>query len=401
MLGEVDVIRNITAFAGFGYNQRINRVALSIRQIIDEQGTLAASDADLWGSKIDTLTFDGGLRGDFDTGPVHHQTVAGYTQYENKVRFAYASSPIPASNLYHPVFGQKLVSIPDPDDGPKIFARKYSSGVLADTFSILNKRVQLTAGVRFQQIEQTVGGSYDESANTPMAGLVIKPWQHVSLYGNYSEALEQGAVAPLTAANAGEVFPPFVSEGYEAGSKIDFGRVLATLAVFQLTRPSAFLDPETNVFGVDGEQRNRGVEFSVFGEVINGVRLLGGTSYIDATLTKTEGGVNDGNEATVPYFQLAFSGEWDVPFLRSLTLWSRVTHASWQYQNRENTRKIPGWTQWDLGARYTLSRSNGNPITIRASLDNVLDSNAWYGSSRGTLHQRAPQTFLLSASIGF
>jgi iron complex outermembrane receptor protein len=84
---------------------------------------------------------------------------------------------------------------------------------------------------------------------------------------------------------------------------VDFGRIATTLAGFQLTQPSAFINPATNVFGVDGEQRHRGVEFMVFGEVMEGLRLLGGTSYIDAELTKTEGGINQGNKAPVLPFQ--------------------------------------------------------------------------------------------------
>ncbi|BCA56597.1 hypothetical protein W02_37370 [Nitrospira sp. KM1] len=99
-----------------------------------------------------------------------------------------------------------------------------------------------------------------------MVGLVVKPWHHVSVCGNYIEALQQGSTAPLTAANADEVFAPFVSKGYEAGVKADLGRIASTLAAFQITRPSAFVDPSTNVFGVDGDQRHRGLEFSVFGE---------------------------------------------------------------------------------------------------------------------------------------
>lgn len=61
-----------------------------------------------------------------------------------------------------------------------------------------------------------------------------------------------------------------MSKGYEAGVKADFGRLATTLAVYQITQPSAFINPTTNVFGVDGEQRNREVEFNVFGEVMEG-----------------------------------------------------------------------------------------------------------------------------------
>lgn len=413
--GEVDVTKQITAFAGFGISHERRQQVLTERQLIDSQGTLAAGTA-FFGLSAFTqqvLTFDAGLRSAFDTGPIHHQAVVAYTQLAREFRSAFGSPvAFPASNLYNPVFGPAPPSSSQPGYGDtrKSFENNLSSAVLGDTLSILDGRVQLTAGVRFQQIKGTnfniatgaVTGSYDKSAATPMVGLVVKPWQQVSLYANYIEGLQQGPTAPLTAANAGEVFPPFVSKGYEAGVKVDFGRLATTLAVYQITQPSAFINPATNVFGVDGEQRNRGVEFNVFGEVMEGLRLLGGTSYIDAELTRTQGGVNQGNTAigALP-FQLTLYGEWDLPFLKALTLTSRVTHASSEYLDLANTQKIPDWTQWDLGARYRFERENGKAITIRAFLENALDTNAWAGSFAGTVLARNPRTLLLSATFDF
>ena len=58
----------------------------------------------------------------------------------------------------------------------------------------------LTAGLRRQSIADKRfnqnGAStrnYDKSAITPAVGLLVKPWDTLSLYGNYIQALEQGA----------------------------------------------------------------------------------------------------------------------------------------------------------------------------------------------------------------
>jgi hypothetical protein len=123
------------------------------------------------------------------------------------------------------------------------------------------------------------------------------------------------------------------------------------------------------VFVVDGERRHRGVEFTVFGEVTDQIRLLDGTSYIDAELTKTESGVNQGNKAPVFPFQFTLYGEWDFPLVKGATLTSRVTHVSSQYINFANTQRISNWTQWDLGARYRFERHarTGNLLRGRIS----------------------------------
>ncbi len=44
-------------------------------------------------------------------------------------------------------------------------------------------------------------------------------------------------------ANAGQVFPPFVSTQFEAGAKLDLGNFGATLSAFQITWPSSFTNP--------------------------------------------------------------------------------------------------------------------------------------------------------------
>lgn len=410
--GEVDVTKHITAFADFGITNDQRQSIISNRQIADSQGTLAATNPFLIAQVFPITTFNAGLRGAFDTGPIHHQTVAAYTLYSRENRFRQTAFALPASSLYNPVFTPAPPSslLPNYGDMTKSAETNLNSVVLGDTLSILDERVQLTGGVRLQQIKATnfnqatgaVTSEYEKGAVTPMVGLVVKPWQHVSLYANYIEGLQQGPTAPVIAVNSGEVFAPFKSKGYEAGVKVDFGRVMTTLAAFQMTQPNAFINPATNVFGVDGEQRNRGVELSVFGEVTDGIRVLGGTSYIDAELTKTQGGVNQGNKAAVAPFQLTLYGEWDLPFLKALTVTSRVTHASSQFVNLANTLKIREWTQWDLGARYRFERANGKPITIRAFLENVLDNNAWYGGFQpGQVIIRDPRTFLLSATFDF
>lgn len=409
--GEIDVTRHITAFADFGITHDRRQSILLSRQITNSQGTLAPGSISLLAFDIHTVTFNTGLRGAFDTGPIHHRAVAAYTLYSRENPRSLVTSPLPASNIYNPVFAPAPSSslLPGYGDVRPFNETDLSSVMIGDTLSVLDDRVQLTGGIRFQQIKTTTfdlttgapTNQYDKNAPTPMVGLIVKPWQHVSLYGNYIEGLQQGPTAPATAANAGEVFAPFISKGYEAGVKVDFGHVVTTLAAFQMTQPSAFINPATNVFGVNGEHRHRGLELSVFGEVIEGLRLLGGMSYINAELTRTQGGVNQGNKVTILPFQFTLYGEWDVPFLKGFTITSRVAHATSQYQDQANTRKIPEWTQWDLGAQYRFKRMNSKLITIRANIENVLNSNAWYGTQLGQLIVRDPRTFLLSATFDF
>ena len=116
--------------------------------------------------------------------------------------------------------------------------------------------------------------------------------------------------------NATQVFPPAKSKQKEVGVKLDFGNVGATLAWFEIIRPSSITDPVTNIFSIDGEQRNRGIELETFGAIRPGLRILGGVAYIAGKLTKTDGGVNDRKRAVgVPEFTVNLGAEWETPWL--------------------------------------------------------------------------------------
>src|SRR3546814_9189773 len=65
--------------------------------------------------------------------------------------------------------------------------------------------------------------------------------------------------------------------------------------------------------------------------------------------------------------------EWDVPFLRALTLTGRVVNTGKQAANLTNTLFLPSWTRLDLGVRY-VAVVGDRPLTLRAGVDNVARS---------------------------
>ncbi|KSV62133.1 hypothetical protein N183_10020 [Sinorhizobium sp. Sb3] len=49
---------------------------------------------------------------------------------------------------------------------------------------------------------------------------------------------------------------------------------------------------------MSGLQVNRGLELSALGEPMDGLRLLGGITFMDVELAKTQGGLHDGKSVT-------------------------------------------------------------------------------------------------------
>jgi iron complex outermembrane receptor protein len=174
-------------------------------------------------------------------------------------------------------------------------------------------------------------------------------------------------------------------------------------ALFTTSQPLAFV--QDRVFGVFGQQRNRGLELSVFGTPTRGVRVLGGLTLIDAEQRRTPGGINDGKDAIgVPDTQLNLGGEWDVQAVPGLTLNARALYTGGQFADSTNLQRLPSWTRLDLGASYA-TRIMDRAVTLRARVDNVTDKSYWASAGgfpgAGYLVLGAPRTLVVSGSVDF
>jgi iron complex outermembrane receptor protein len=372
-------------------------------------------------------TVEAGLRGKLQTGEVKHAWVVSASAYSSQERNAYAWSPSGglASNLYNPIaiaapaavggyFGGSL-------SAPHVIGKTDQSSVaFADTLSFSDDRVLLTLGARYQEIQSrsynfdtgAEESNYKKSKVTPMAALVFKSSKELSLYANYSEGLQKGDIAPLTTGfpvavpvtNGGSVTAPYVAKQQEVGVKYDGGRIGGSLSLFSIEKPSGYVDA-TNTFVTDAEQRNRGIELSMFGQIQRGLRVLGGLTLLDAEQVKSDTPANNGkNMIGVPHTMANLGAEWDIPGVNGLSINGRVIYTSSQYADAANKLEVPSWTRLDLGARY-LSNISGKLVTWRARVDNVTNRDYWASAGgypgQGYMVLGAPRTVTLTASIEF
>ncbi len=357
--------------------------------------------------EVDRSTADAGLRTQFATGGVRHTVTLQASTYNDRLARGSVNGTAVLSNLYAPMTSPaQLVTSPQ---AVRVSDTQLSSLALADNLSLLDDRVQLMLGLRRQRVQSdnfnattgAVASSYDQSAVTPLAGVVVKPWQNnVSLYANYIEGLSKGDIAPATATNAGEMFAPYKAKQKEIGAKVEWGRMVTTLSLFQITKPSG---QQTNgLFAVDAEQRNRGIELNTSGRAAPGVSVTGGITWLQGVLTHTNSATTQGRKAIgVPSVQANLGLEWDVPWLPGLALSGGLTHTGKQYVDRANTLAIPAWTTLDMGARYRTLIA-GKTITFRANLRNAADRAYWASVSQyGSLVQGAPRALVVSATVDF
>lgn len=418
---EFDVTDNVSVWAALGGRDgREANVLANPRSTPD--GDLSAYRFD--NVREDTVwSGDIGLSARLTTGPVEHRLVTSAAQVRSESRNAWAASDFAgfaAGDLYDPVrITAPAASIPSGSLSDPLVTEEVTntSFAVADMLSFMDGRLLATVGARYQEIETLTfdystglqNGGYEDDAVTPVFALVYRPTASISLYANYAEALQPSAVAPavidgVMVDNEGEVLSPFRSEQVEAGVKYDAGSFGGSLSVFRITKPNEYFDLATRIYSAGGEQENHGVELSLFGEPIDGLRLLGGATWIDAEMTRTEDPALQGNAPIgVPEFQATLNAEWDVA-ATGLTLEGRVVHVGEQMVTGDNTVELEDWTRFDAGVRYAFE-AGGQPVTLRARVENVADEDHWVavGGYPGAnyLTLGAPRTLRLSISTDF
>lgn len=402
---EYDVTDQVTLFADVGGSRTNVERFFGLPTITNSSGD-TSSKPQFFGLSIDRHTYDGGVRARFDTGFVRHAVTFQASVYHDALYRRLTDGSTVASNIYNPTVAPTQFANEIPGR-PRLSDSQLTGLSIADTMSVLDERVLLTLGVRRQGVEGnnylsnvgTLANSYDKSATTPVVGLVVRPRDNVSLYANYIEGLSRGEVVQRQdVSNFGEVLPPYIAKQYEAGIKVDFGRVATTFSAFEISKASG--EVLAGRFGATAETQVRGLEFNVFGELMPDVRVLGGVSLLDGTLTKTAIAANVGNTPIgVPNVQANIGAEWDLPWVRGLTLNGAVIYTGRQFVDAANKQPIPDWTRLDLGARYTTA-INGRKTTFRANVQNVTGENYWSSvASFGTFFLGAPRTYLLSMTV--
>ncbi|MEH1836734.1 MAG: TonB-dependent siderophore receptor [Nostoc sp.] len=204
------------------------------------------------------------------------------------------TAALPTIDLFNPNYNQ-----PDIQRGAtKTFAERRHQdllGVYAQDLISIGDKVKILLGGRFDiaaasQKDRLTGVSLDQenSAFSPRVGVVYQPLPPISLYASYSRSFQPSRASSRNGDS--KPFEPTEGEQFEVGVKTEFldGRLAATLAAYQLTKQNIVVtDPDNPRFSLQlGEQRSRGIEFDVAGEILSGWKIIASYTYIDPEITE-------------------------------------------------------------------------------------------------------------------
>jgi iron complex outermembrane receptor protein len=280
------------------------------------------------------------------------------------------------------------------------------SMLLADQLA-LGPKWSLLAGISYvsiadKQYSNTTGAltsDYNQGKFTPTAALMLKPVPKVTAYVSYIQALEEGPIAPSTAANAGEILRPFLSDQVEMGIKTLVGGMSLNAAVYRIEKANAYTDPDTSIVSEDGREVHMGGEFSFSGKVTDNFTLLGGFSVLKATIEKaSDPGIQDKSPQAVPRTLARLYGEYALPVVPGLTVTGGMSYTGKEWVNDANTLSIPHVLTGDMGLRYQR-KVMGKDTALRLFVNNIAGENFWTTKGGGMLYLGSPRIIAMSATV--
>ncbi len=320
------------------------------------------------------------LAGRFVTGALTHDLTLGASGTDKGQAPVYQSNyTIPFQNLYDPV------PIRDASFGAVPTRPTTAALESRDKGLYLVDRVQLgqwqlIGGVRRVDYWSRQGvNRYDVSETTPLAAVVWRARDDMSLYASMAEGLEEGEAAPAGSANEGTRLAPGVSKQKEVGARWRMGEgFLTQLALFDIDRPGYYTNA-ANVFTADGEQRYRGVELSAQGRLTRRLSWQGSAQVLDPEL-RDIGAAYDGKLPENAARRTASSYlAYDLDAVPGLSLTLGAYYTGKRPVNDLNQAWLGGTTLFSVGARYA-TQAFGKRTTWQLNIENAGDKQYWAGA---------------------
>ncbi|HIK06864.1 MAG TPA: TonB-dependent siderophore receptor [Trichormus sp. M33_DOE_039] len=349
------------------------------------------------------LSFQNEISGKFNTGSIRHNVLVGVELSRYKYAYDFFSGNIADLDIFNPVYGAPAPTNLNRDN------TEYGADNVALYFQNLielTPQIKLLAGGRFDWVDsfntnlQT--GTTDkvsDSEFSPRVGIVYQPTESTSIYGSWTNSFNPQIFG--TTRNL-EPFKPETAEQFEIGIKQELfdKRLSATLAYFDITKKNVLTtDPEDEDFQIQtGEQKSRGVELDIVGEILPGWKIIGTYTYTDAYISQdNDAGLLNNRLTGVPYNSASLWTTYELQQgnLQGLGLGLGVVYVGEREASLPNNLKIPSYVRTDASIFY--KRDNW-----RAALNfkNLFDTK-YYESQGFFIVPAAPFTVLGTVSFEF
>jgi iron complex outermembrane receptor protein len=247
------------------------------------------------------------VRGSLQTGNITHKIIAGFDYGNRKYQadFSYLGDG-GSIDIHNIVYGVNPNTLP-PESAYYLNRNadyyndqgvKYTSYYAQDQIEMLNNKLRITLAGRY-----TSGTTFSGYPNldpikadqagefTPRAGVSYSIKDDFSVYGVFDKTFAPQSAIGI---NGSSITDPLKGQNIEFGLKKDWfgGKWNSTFAVYEIRRKNILVagnsnDNNGNAFMIPtGEQRSRGFEADIKGEIVKGLNIVVNYAYTDAKTIK-------------------------------------------------------------------------------------------------------------------
>ncbi|WP_238393216.1 TonB-dependent siderophore receptor [Myxacorys almedinensis] len=373
------------------------------RALVDNQFAPIFIDRQEFTRKIYTLQTE--LVGKFKTGSIVHQPLIGVELRRNTWEYTgFGAADSILLDIFNPNYDVDLPAISD--EAYFYTTRRDTLGIYLQDQITFADNLKVLVGGRFDtfQRKQTelgeTTGEESLSAFNPRVGIVYQPIQPISLYASYTQSFQPDRFFGRSATN--EPFKPTRGTQYEVGIKADISEKLsATLAAYQITKTNVVTaDPNDPDLSVQvGEQRSRGIELDIGGEILPGLNIIASYTYTDAITSKDNRVVVGNRINNVPEHAASLWTTYELQSgdLKGLGFGLGLYYVGDRYADLENTSIMPSYFRTDFAIYY--KRDNWR---LGLNIRNLFNETYYETSqSRNIIYPGAPFTVIGSFSIQF
>jgi iron complex outermembrane recepter protein len=306
------------------------------------------------------------LVGDWSTGRVRHQLLAGFEASRLADDFILSVAALPPINLVQPVETAQPPFFEIPGLGLGGEGRATVIAPYVVDRAVLTSRLTAVAGARLDHLsyrDEVVGTDRSSTHLNPVAGLSLAATPRLSVYASVATAF-----APPSSLVVGERRPE-ESRQLELGVKRSFGaKGQASAAVYTLKKDNVAIPDPEGVTRQAGDQRSRGLELELATEPRPGWLAVGAYAFTDAELTRFTELISFGPQ--LPAFQVVDRSGNAPPFaprhvaslwvsrqLRSgLTLGGGARYVAEQFVAADNAFALDSYLLFDAMASYRRGR---------------------------------------------
>jgi len=352
-----------------------------------------------------TYTLQTELVGKFKTGSIVHQPLIGVELRRNTWEYTSfdVADPI-LLDIFNPNYDVDLPDIPD-EQTLSYTTRRDTLGIYLQDQITFADNLKVLIGGRFDAFQRKETGFAETtteeslSAFSPRVGIVYQPIQPISLYASYAQSFKPDRFFGRSEAT-NEPFKPTRGTQYEVGIKADISeRLSATLAAFEITKTNVVTsDPNDPDLSVQvGEQRSRGIELDIGGEILPGWNIIASYTYTDA-ITSKDNTIAVGNRINnVPEHAASLWTTYELQSgdLKGLGFGLGLYYVGDRYADLSNTSVLPSYFRTDSAIYYKQDNWR-----LALNFRNLFNETYYETSqSRNIIYPGAPFTVIGSFSI--